>query len=291
MILNRLINTREDNDFVIGYYFSDFFLRIFTFFWIGYIVFVYNENLHRPKSLYEPIVWIQKILMPELPSQYVFYSIVCLAVGICVITIRSKKIIFRFLLFLILLWFNCIKWNYNFFSHVGHLFLLSHFFTIFIIPQKKMEKKEDATSIRWAMAGVLSTYTMAGIWKYTALFYKLFINPPAQQATWVSKDAVELNAIVSARMWDETISQTSLSMYGINYVWEIGTLFIFFIQLISILGGFNKKLSFFIVPFLVFFHTYNTWFINTSFYVSVITLIILFFPYYKIPYLKRWVSK
>lgn len=287
MILKKLINRKEDEKFIINYFFSDLFLRIFTFLWIGYVIFAYNENLHRPESLFEPINWLQKILMPQLPSQGVFYLVVLTAAGLCFLTLKSKKVIFRALLFLVLLWLNCIKWNYNFFSHVGHLFLFAHFFTIFITPEKRLNSKDNAMAIRWALAGVLSTYTMAGIWKFVSLFYKTLIKPTPNQATWLSEDAVELNAIVSARLWDQSTNAEQFTMYNIDYIWVAGTIFIFFIQLISVLGGFNKKLSYFIVFFLVLFHIYNSLFINTSFYVSVIVLIILFFPYHKINYLKK----
>lgn len=280
----RLINQLENEKFIYDYSFADVLLRIFSIVWIGHVINAFQENLNRPSSLFEPLIWIQKWVSPNLPSIFLFYAVISIAVFLCVYTIFNKKIIYRFFLFLLLLWLNTIKWNYNFFSHVGHLFLLAHLFTLFI-PSKTIEKlnstieiKQFAYSIRWAYAGVLITYTMAGFWKFLALFSKLIFHP--NQVSWLSKNAAELNAIVSAHLWDETVSNAMLKFYDIPLIWQIGTLVIFTAQLFAVLGAFNKKLSYYILATLVLFHLYNILFINTHFYTSTFVLLILLFPYH-----------
>ena len=280
----QLINQQENEKFIYDYSFADILLRIFSIAWIGHVIFAFEENKNRPTSLFEPLIWIQKWLSPNLPSNFLFYSVVSVAIFLCIYTIFNKKIIYRVSLFLLLLWLNTIKWNYNFFSHVGHLFLLAHFFTLFI-PSKTIEHlnstieiKQFSYSIRWAYAGVLITYTMAGFWKFLALFSKILFHP--NQINWLSEDAAELNAIVSARLWDETVPNFMLKFYDIPLFWQIGTLVIFTAQLLAVFGAFNKKISYYILTLLVLFHIYNMLFINTHFYASTFVLLILLFPYH-----------
>jgi len=283
-ISNLFIKEDENEKFIIDYSYADVLLRIFSIFWIGYIIFVFHENLNRPASLFEPIIWLQKLFISSIPSLYLFYSIIIISLFLCIYTIFNKKIVYRGILFLLLLWLNTLKWNYNFFSHVGHLFLLAHFFTIFI-PSKNinsLNSKNDirlfSNSIRWAYAGVLITYTMAGFWKFLSLFHKLIYQ--SKLINWMSEDAVELNAIVSSRIWDESVSISMLKIYEIPFIWQAATLFIFCIQLIAVLGAFNKKLSYIVLAGLLIFHLYNILFINTFFYVSSIVLLILLLPYH-----------
>ena len=288
MLFKKLVLTKDNKKYIIDYYFSDFFLRIFSILWICYSVFSFHENLNRPKSLYEPIILFQKIFLPKLPSPILFYIITIASIFLCIYTIINKKIIFRIILFVLLLWLYAVKWNYNFFSHVGHLFLLTHLFTLFTPPIKlnkhennnSLKIKDFSEAIRWSLAGILVTYSMAGFWKFLSLFYKLIYKP--DDINWLSENAVELNAAVSKRIWDEHLSDFAINLYKIDYIWEIGTFFIFLVQLFAVLGAVNKKISYYVCSCLIIFHIYNIIYINTSFYVSIITLIIMFFPYHKI---------
>lgn len=283
------INRVEDDKFIFDFGIADKLLRIFSVLWLGHIYLNYKDLINRPKELFEPIVWIQKLLISTVPNTFIFYSILVLSIILCVVTIFNKAILYRLLLFVLLLYLNTIKWNYNFFSHVGHLFILAHFFTIFIPPIKSIkhisseEKINYANSIRYAFAGVLMTYTFAGIWKFAVLFYKLLFDPTS--LNWMSKNAVEFNALLSARLWDEQISPIMIKIYEIPFLWQFLTLLIFAFQLIAVLGAFNKKIAIPILFALVLFHIYNMLFINTYFFTSLFTLIILFLPYHRI--LKR----
>jgi hypothetical protein len=287
MIFKKSLFNLEDNSkYVFDYYYSNLLLRIFSICWIAYVIYVFEEISYRPNDLYEPVIFFQQLFMPFLPSPYLFYSIASIAVFLCFFTIFKNNISYRILLFLLLMWLNAVKWNYNFFSHVGHLFLLAHFFTIFLPPinfNKTIIKEEldvFSISIRWSLFGVLSTYTMAGIWKFGSLTYKLIFNQ--SEINWLSENAVELNAIVSSRLWDEKVSNSMLSLYEIPFIWQIGVLIIFTFQLIAIFGAFNKNTSYYVLLVLIIFHIYNIIFINTSFYVSSIILVILLFPYHSI---------
>jgi hypothetical protein len=279
-----LINKNDNSRYIFDYYYSDILLRVFTIFCIVNIIIQYNENIKRPDSMYEPIIWLQKLLASTQLTQLQFYILILLSIGLCIITIFNRKIIYRILLFLLVLYLNTIKWNYNFFSHVGHLLILAHFFTIPIPIRKgllnKNQKKITSNTIKWSLAGVLITYSMAGFWKISTLIYKLFYKP--NEINWLSEDAVELNSIVNLRTYDETLSNNLLAIYKIPYIWEISTLIIFFVQLFAVFAVFNKKISYFILIGLVTFHIYTTLFLNIFFYTSAFVLIILLFPYHLI---------
>ena len=287
-MIKLFTNKKEHKLFIIDFYYGSLSLKLFTIIWCIYQVFVYNEISKRPSSLFEPVIWFQKILTPTLPNQVFYYSIITITILLCVLSIYKNKIVLNVLIFISILWLNTIKWNYGFFSHVGHTFVLAHFFSMLLpipLKLKTNQIQKYSNSIKLSLAGVLITYTMAGSWKFIMLAYKLIFKP--HEINWLNENAVELNAIVSARLWDEKISDLMLSIYDIPYIWEIGTVFIFTVQLIAVLGALNKKLSYFIISNIILFHIYNTLFINTSFYVAMITLIILFFPYHKLTFLKN----
>lgn len=285
-IKKYLINQDDNQKFIFDYQYADFVLRIFSVFWLMYVVYSYYEIFNRPHVLFEPIIRFQKIFVPIFPTPLLFLSVILVALFLLIITLFNQKIIFRILLFLVFLWLNTIKWNYNFFSHVGYVFILAHLF-FSVLPPKSLSVFNDkknleffSRSIRWVYAGILVTYSMAGFWKIVALAYKLLLQP--NNINWVSSNAIELNAIVSARFWDESISKAMLNIYSLPYVWESLTVIIFFIQFIAVFGAFNKKLSYFILLGLLLFHVYNMIFINTSFYVASFVLLILLFPYHLI---------
>jgi hypothetical protein len=282
----RFIKRDEDTKFIYDYNIADTILRIFSILWLGHVFLTYQDILNRPKELFEPIIWVQQLLFSSIPKEITFYIVLLISIVLCIVTIFKKSITLRFLLFVLILILNTLKWNYNFFSHVGHLFVLTHLFT-FLLPPRKIDKTLSrneiilySNSIRIAFAGILITYTMAGFWKFLVLFYKLIFT--TNSVNWLSNKAIELNAIVSSRLWDEQISPFMLSVYEVPFVWQIGIIITFIVQLIAVLGAFNKKLSYLIVSILILFHIYNMIFINTFFYTSVFVLIILFLPYHLI---------
>ncbi len=280
-LISRFYKPEEDVLYLYDFRVFDKIVAVFSIIWTLYIVWLYqNVLLPRPESLYMPIYWFQKVFMPTLPSPVYFYTVVILTLLLLVLNYVRQHVYYRIILFLLILWLNALKWNYNFVSHVGHIFVLTYFFSIFLNFDKGANDiRGKAIAVHWFQAGILLTYTLAGVWKFIGLFYKLFIE--TQKMSWLNEHAIELNAIVSKRIHDEFPSAFILKLYAIPYVWEVLTVCIFFIQLFSILGALNKRLSYFFLAGLIIFHLYNSILNNTDFYVAIITLIILFFPYHK----------
>lgn len=278
--ITRFYKSEEDELYLYDFRVFDKIVGIFSIIWTFYIVWLYqNVLLPRPESLYMPINWFQKVFMPTFPQPTYFYSMVVLTILMLVVNYFRQRIFYRIVLFFLILWLNALKWNYNFASHVGHIFVLTYFFSIFLnFDRQKDDLKGKAAAVHWFHAGILLTYTLAGAWKFIGLFYKLFME--TQKMSWMNEHAIELNAIVSKRIHDEFPSAFILDLYAVPYVWEILTVCIFFIQLFSIMGALNKRLSYFFLAGLIIFHLYNSILNNTDFYVAIITLVILFFPYH-----------
>ncbi len=283
-IITRFYKLEEDVLYLYDFRIFDKIVGIFSIIWTFYIVWMYQTVLlARPESLYMPIYWFQKVFMPTLPQPVYFYTVVTLTILLLILNYFRQRVFHRILLFFLILWLNALKWNYNFASHVGHIFVLTYFFSIFLNFDKvENDVKGKAVAAHWFHAGILLTYTLAGVWKFIGLFYKLFIE--TQKMSWLNEHAIELNAIVSKRIHDEFPSSLILKLYAIPYIWEILTICIFFIQLFSIMGALNKRLSYFFLAGLIIFHLYNSVLNNTDFYVAIITLIILFFPYHRFRY-------
>ncbi|MBK9327859.1 MAG: hypothetical protein IPM95_00810 [Sphingobacteriales bacterium] len=280
-VMARFYNSGEDELYLYDFRVFDKIVGIFSVIWTLYIVWLYqNVLLPRPESLYMPINWFQTVFMPTLPHPAYFYSMVVLTLLSLILNYFRQHLFYRIVLFFFILWLNALKWNYNFASHVGHIFVLTYFFSIFLNFDKMgTDVRGRAAAVHWFHAGILLTYTFAGVWKFIGLFYKLFID--TQKMGWLHEHAIELNAIVSKRIHDEFPSSSVLQLYSIPYLWEVLTAGIFLIQLFSIMGSLNKRLSYFFLAGLIIFHLYNSILNNTDFYVAGITLILLFFPYHR----------
>lgn len=279
---NFLNLTKKENLYYLhDYKIADKLFSIFTILWCLFQINVYQELITRPESLYSPMVWFQRLFMPTLPSNIYFSVILTTTLFFSLLRfLYPYKITYRIIVFIGVLWLNALKWNYNFFSHVGHLFLLAHFLSLFLTPHSLVGNvKKKVSEIRIFQFGILFTYTFAGVWKIGGLTYKiLFTN----KMSWLHPQAVELNTIVSLRLNDHRPLPILMKIYEIPFLWEILTLIIFLTQFFAIIGSFNKKLSAIILFFLVSFHLYNSFFIETDFYVSPIVLMIFFFPFHKL---------
>lgn len=282
-MLNKLFtNKTQQQKFIFDYFFVDKLLRFFTIGWLITRIEQYNRVLqHRNPNLYEPIVWLQKLTMhSQLPNPTIFYTISIIAIVLSILTLYKKSILLRGLLFFLILWINTVKWNFGYLAGTGHLFAITHLFFLFTPSQSKHSIDSIyAQKIQWGFLGLLSTYTLAGIWKYLGLAKSVFFYQK-HQVGWLNKYAVEYNTIVSKAYHDETIPEFLFQLYQIPYLWEIATISIFTIQLFSIIGAFSRKLGILIMLGLFSFHFYS-WVVNkTEFIVAMLLVVILLFPYH-----------
>lgn len=282
-ILKRLFTVRLtkniDKQVLDDYLIADKLFRLFTIFWIFYVVTIYQERSYFSDNLFFPLLGFQKLLINQFPSRIYFYSVVIIGVLCSVLSIYKKSIFYRLILCFCVLWLNAFIWSFGSISHSGHLFVLTHLFSVFLVYNKNYDTEKFVREIKYFQFGVLSTYTIAGLWKVLFLI-KDSVQPKLETTTWLNPEAVKTNAIINLLGKDEMLSEKMIQIYEIPYIWQIASIGTFLIQLVAVFGILNRKFLVPIVLGLISFHLYNQFFTATDFFPAIATLLIVFFPYH-----------
>ena len=235
----------------------------------------------RPRDIFFYEHALPRFLMPSLPAQPIVYTLVGL-VAACnlyqLLRVRTK-VLPQLVVALSILWLNLVLWGYGFLSHINHLFVLAHLFLVFIPVSKKALQKPSVylhQSINWFYAGLLFTYTLAGLWKIPSLAYKLLFDP--DYIHWLHPKAALVNAIVSHRSLDLDFKLASL-FTSVPLLWQVGFMVMVYLQVSSIFGAFRLSLRPWVGLFLLVFHTLNMLVFKVYFEVTSITILCLFMPY------------
>lgn len=263
--------------------YGDLLMRFLVLGWFVFQTYTYHLMADRPLELFAPINWFDKLCMPTFPHWVVWYVVIGMAafVNVRLIFNGSRKIE-RMVLAILIMWVNCIRWKYEFFSHVGHILILYHLLGMFI-PRKNKVLDPDlldyAVAIRWLFGGLLVTYTMSGLWKVVGLIYKMVWFPDV--VNWIHPLAMRLNSVVGYRDWDLPLDMVSM-LYAVDWPWQIAFWLMLIIQVTSVLGAIRTQ----ILPYLALgnflFHVVNIFVIHIEFYLSPLTLLVIFFPYHLI---------
>lgn len=261
---------------VYNYKLSYYVIRIFTFLWLGLQYQQYLIFLNRPKEFYYSTIGIQKLLFPSFPEKFYFISLIIITALFLLISIFKPKVIYNIIVFLLIATINLPLAAYHKIGHHNHLFVLSFFFGIFLLPQKL--KKEDYIYVQYFYAGLLMSYTLAGIWKWISIFKDIIMQSPS--ISWIELNAAKLNTLVNFHVIDKTPPEWMMSLYSYEKLWVIITIFGILTQALSIIGAFSRKYLTFAMLFLISFHIYNIYFVKADFTIAIITVIILFFPYH-----------
>ncbi len=271
----------NDHNYLRDFIVSDKVLRVFTVFWIFYIVQLYESRYHFPSELFFPQLDFQRFFIPNYPPRFYFYTIVALGVVGSLLTLKKNTIVLRLITFFCVLWLNAFQWCFGSISHSGHLLVLAHFFSVFLVYHQTVNQTQFIRGINFFHLGLLSTYTLAGMWKLVFLVRDVFV-PKIETTTWFDPEAVKTNAITNLLTKDVIASGWQAKMYDIPVVWQIAVLGTFFIQLIAVSAVFSRRLMYVIVAGLIGFHIYNQFFTLTYFLPAIFTLTIVFFPYHLI---------
>jgi|GEM_PF-989447 len=267
------------------YHYADKMLRFFTYGWLIYQTYLYLVLSDRPSILFTPMNWFGRTFMPEFPSLSIFATIIIFTLisnTLCII--KRQNVPVRLILFFCILYLNSLNWNYGFFSHVGHLFVLVHFFTIFVPVRKPVTPpgpdKETAISVQWAYVGFMTSYSIAGLWKVSGLIAKFTFSPMG--ISWLNSNASLYNSIVGHMSWDIPLDSFTVQIFTIPYLWPAMFLVMLTLQLNSFLSTIRLPLFFWIGFGTICFHLFNLIFMKIEFIITPIVLLILFFPYHKI---------
>jgi hypothetical protein len=273
---------KEEKELVFNFFYADRCLRIFTFFWLFYQVYIYFQLQDRPKELFIQMNYFSRIFMSEFPSSAYFFSIIIIALIANGFSIKnSSSIVNKALLLFCIMWITCLKWSYGFASHVGHFFILTHFFCLFI-PAKSPDSSNHGyhiRAIRFFFLGLMITYTISGVWKFGGLIQKLVFHPNVIH--WLHPQAALVNAVSGYRFWDNQLGDL-LHAYHFPIIWQILFLVTLYLQMISCIASIRLPLFYWIGLGTIIFHIHNIVFMRTEFYVTPTIIAILFCPYHLI---------
>jgi hypothetical protein len=262
--------------------YADFLLRFVVAGWLCFQLYTYHQMALRPAELFEPINWFDKLFMPSFPNIYVWYFVWLSAfLANLSLIFRGENFFGRVLLGALILYINCIRWKYEFFSHVGHLIVLYHLLGALLPRQNSFGKNQEtidySSAIKWLNFGVLVTYTMAGLWKVVGLFYKMIFKP--DELNWLNPLAMKVNSIIGYRDWDRDLDAVE-TLYSVPILWQIAFLLMLYIQTSSIFGVLRPQLAVYYAIGNIAFHLINAFLIHIEFYISPLILFVMFFPYH-----------
>jgi hypothetical protein len=271
---------KEEKELAFNFYYADRCLRIFTFFWLLFQIYNYLQLADRPKELFIKMNYYSKVFLPEFPSPVYFSAVLVVALIATGCTFKnSGSVLFKVLLLFCVMWFNCLKWSYGFASHVGHFFMLSHFFCLFV-PARNTDlqnQRSYVSTIRYFFLGLMVTYTISGIWKLGGLVQKIVFS--SDVIHWLHPQAALVNAVSGYRFWDNQLG-VLLHAYDYPVVWQVLFLVTLYLQLISFTASIRLPLFYWIGLGTIIFHIHNIVFMRTEFYVTPTIIAILFFPYH-----------
>ncbi|CAD7800816.1 hypothetical protein CHRY9390_00684 [Chryseobacterium aquaeductus] len=259
-------------NFKVSYY----LLRIFGLYWLCVQYFKFKNLRERPVELNEPVFWLQKIIFPEYPSQLFFISLLIIYALVLVWSFLKPAYILNVFIFLLTAIISLpISANYGV-HHDNHLIILGFFLSIFLLP-KKLESK-DYKLIQYFYLGILSTYTMAGMWKIIGTAKNII--KQTDKVIWIDKNAAKLNTYDNYYRADELIPDWMKEIYAYENVWVILTVGGIFCQFLCFLGAFNRKLLTFFMIFLFIFHWYTMKFVLADFEAANYFILVILFPYH-----------
>jgi hypothetical protein len=261
-------------------YYGDLLMRFLLFGWLVFQFYTYFLMADRPLELFAPINWFDKLFMPSLPSSWVWTSIWISAFALNgLLVVRGEAFWPRILLAALVMYINCIRWKYGFFSHVGHMIVLYHLLGA-LLPRKRFfvdDLEEYANAIKWLYVGLLGTYTFAGAWKVIGLVYKMFWHP--EQINWLHPLGMKLNSIVGYRDWDMPLEVIN-NLYQVNWPWQIAFVLMLILQVFSVFGALRPQLTLYVAIGNILFHLINSFLIHIEFYLAPMVLLVTFFPYH-----------
>ena len=227
--------------------------------------------------MYAPLNYFSKVFISSFPSAIYFYFISGIGLLSCFFLIvkNSNTVLFRCVLFFAVLWLNTWHWSFGFASHVGHVFLLFHLFTLFIPIQKAYSKQEYlqvSNMIRLFLVGIVVIYTWSAAWKIVTITYKIFYQPGVM--TWLYPDAQLINAVSGHILMEENLGW-KLILFQIPIVWQMLFIGIVLFMMMVPLLVLNPRLLSWIFFVLILFHATN-FIITRAEFITVPTIYVLF---------------
>lgn len=227
-------------------------------------------------ELYRPSFYIQELVFPIFPSEVYYFSLLLFAFLAIVISVIKPSVVLNVFVFILLAILNLPITAYNGAGHNNHLFVMVFFMSLFLLPNSLTSK--DYKRVEYFYAGILLTYTFAGLWKFVSIGKDLLTDNP--RLSWLDIDAAKLNTMMNYYFADTLVPRIIIQVYDFKLFWVVTTILAILLQTLSILGAFNRRLLSFTMIYLIIFHVYNLYFVYVDFSHAIWVLLVTFFPYH-----------
>ena len=131
--------------------------------------------------------------------------------------------------------------------------------------------------VKFFYAGILATYTFAGIWKIIGLLKYLLLKQSLP--LWLYPNAV-LHNVIAMNLDNDVHLGGFYGIFEIPFLWQFMILFVIFIQTFSIIAAIRTRLLPYLIVCLVGMHVFNALFMQVEFYTAIFTLLALFWPFF-----------
>jgi hypothetical protein len=256
-------------------------LTLLAIVWVLHKMILYHSLSQGPHELFLPGNYLGRLFMFSFPSPQLYYS-VCL-LGILLFFFRffkSENILLRLISLFLLLWISLFEWSFRQESSTNQTFLFCFIFSLFI-PQRPPvstgDKKNISKMISWFYTGILCTYTLAGMWKWLSLIYKV-MSPGNQEIHWLHPHAALITSMIGYFEVDADYKHL-LAFFKYPLIWQAGFIIVLLLQTFAIIAAWRVRLQFWASIGLIVFHLINTYFFNITFILAPIVIACLFFPY------------
>lgn len=261
---------------VFNYKVSYYAVRLFTFYWLLEQIYYFNIYRIREPEFYSPTARIQLLLFPNFPGPFTF-GIFCVLLFIFLVWGLIKQnywisIATFFLVFTV----NLPIAGYIGMGHHSHVLVLFYFFSLFLLP-KNLEVK-DYRHVQYLYLGILSTYSLAGIWKLLSMVKDLYLHSP--DLSWYERNAALVNSAYNFYIVDQQLPAWMQHLYQFETLWVIATVLGIVLQAFSFLGSFNRRYLTFTLLFLLTFHFYTKIFVMADWKSMIYGLLFIFYPYH-----------
>ena len=280
-INNRILSTAWAS------HYADRGLLLITIAWLVIRVEMWSRINLRPEESYEPLMWLGRLVFPELPHPAVWYGILGFAfAAVVVCLLRPRWLVARIVLTASLLLLITPEYGFGHLEHVNHLFLLAHVYSVFRPlgrPQNIQEAEFRAAGYTWFLLGLLAIYTASGLWKVVDMTIRDVIKPGV---TWLNPDAMLASAVAAMRNVDLPMILPSY-VEAVAWAFPIGYVVLTLIFSASFLAAFRRPLLIIVVPVILVFHFLNAVTLYALFLSTIVVASVVLLPYdYLLPTIK-----
>lgn len=274
--------TGKENEWLRAAWSSHYADRAMLFVTIAWLVLRYREWTRiemRPDALYEPQIWIGKLVFPILPDPVVFYVLLVTTGVLTILALaRPRWYAVRIPLLISILLVSAPGTGFGHVEHTAHLLFLAHVYSMFRPlgePRSLDEAGFRARGYNWYLLGLLAVYTASGLWKVVDLTIRDILKPGV---TWLAPEAMVATSIAAMRGVDLPMMIPQL-VERTAWIFPIGYVMLTLIFSASFIAAFRRPFLLVVVPTIVLFHILNAVVMYVLFVFTIFVAVLVLAPY------------